>query len=131
MERLVDPHTNLMLFEELTGQILGSCFEVSKELGTGFAESVYGNALKVVFDEKGIPNSPQAPMSVLFRGKEIGHFYADFLVEEKVIVELKAIDAIRSEHKAQVINYLKVSGVKVGLLVNFGKAKLEYYRLFL
>jgi len=68
-------------------------------------------------------------MKVKFRGAIVGDFYADLLIEEKVIVELKAVGRILSEHKAQVINYLNATGIEVGLLVNFGNPRLEYYRL--
>ena len=102
---------------------------MSNELGAGFLESVYQNALLLALRQKGLKVEAQKPIEVLFRGENVGHFFADLLVEDKVIVELKAVKAILPEHKAQVINYLKATGIEVGLLVNFGMPKLEYHRL--
>lgn len=118
-----------LLHEELTGKVLQACFEVINELGAGFLESVYENALLIALREQGLDARSQVPLTVTFRGESVGTFYADLLVEGKVIVELKAVDALAPEHQAQVINYLKATGVDVGLLVNFGKPKLEYRRL--
>ncbi len=118
-----------MLHQELTHKILEACFEVINELGAGFLESVYQNALMIALRDKGLNAKAQFPLSVTFRGQEVGHFFAGFLVEEKVILELKAVTALAPEHQAQVINYLKATGIDVGLLVNFGKPKLEYHRL--
>lgn len=118
-----------LLYEELTGKILEACFEVINELGAGFLESVYQNALLVALRQKGISFEAQKSIPVLFRGENIGQFYADFLVESKVIMEIKAVSTLLPEHKAQTINYLKATGIEVGLLVNFGTPKLEYRRL--
>jgi GxxExxY protein len=118
-----------MLFDELTGKILEASFEVSKELGAGFLESVYEKALLVALKQKGLNASLQVPLQVKFRGVIVGEFYADILVENKVLLELKAVSRILPEHKAQIINYLKATGIEIGLLLNFGNAKLEYNRL--
>ena len=80
-------------------------------------------------EQKGLSVSSQHPVGVLFRGQPVGNFYADLLVEGAVIVELKAVKAILPEHQAQVINYLKATGIEVGLLINFGSPKLEFKRL--
>jgi GxxExxY protein len=117
-----------LLFGDLTRKILATCFEVLNELGAGFIESVYEKALIIALNEKGLDAKAQAPIEVLFHGQIVGQFYADILVENQVIVELKAVSHLLPEHKAQVINYLKSSGIEVGLLVNFGDAKLEYRR---
>jgi GxxExxY protein len=119
-----------MLYEELTSQILEASFEVIKELGTGFIESVYEKSLQVALLQKNLNASRQEPLTVRFRGFVVGDFYADMIVEEKVLVELKSVTRILNEHKAQVINYLKATGIEVGLLINFGNAKLEYHRLY-
>ena len=114
--------------EDLTEVILGTCFEVSNELGNGFLESVYEKALLVALRHKGIHAVSQAPVSVVFRGEVVGKFFADLLVEQKVIIELKVSKGIVSEHLAQTINYLKATGLRLGLLVNFGaypKAEVE------
>ncbi len=117
-----------LLFEELTGRILATCFEVRNELGIGFLESVYEKAMLVALRQKGLEAKAQVPITVNFRGQPVGQFYADILVEGKIIVELKAVSALQPEHKAQVINYLRSSDIQVGLLVNFGNSKLEYRR---
>ena len=119
----------MLLHEETTHKILEVCFEVSNELGSGFLESIYQNALLIAFQDKGIKVIPQYPLRVLFRNQEVGNFYADFLVEDKIILEIKAVTALAPEHQAQVINYLKATRIEVGLLVNFGKPKMEYKRL--
>jgi len=118
-----------MLFDELTGKILEASFEVSRELGAGFLESVYEKALFVALRQKSLSVVCQIPLKVKFRGVIVGEFYANMLVENKVLLELKAASRIMPEHKAQVINYLKATGIEVGLLINFGNAKLEYNRL--
>ncbi len=118
-----------LLYEDLTGDILQACFEVSNELGAGFLESVYQNAMLIALRQKGLKAQPQYPLSVCFRGEVVGNFYADIFVEDKVILEIKAVSSLTSEHMAQVINYLKATSVEVGLLVNFGRPKLEYKRL--
>lgn len=117
-----------MLYEDLTGKILESAFEVSRESGAGFLESVYERALMIVLRQKNLNAVRQVPLKVKFRGEVVGDFYADVLVENKVIVELKSVSRTLPEHKAQVINYLKATGIDIGLLINFGNPKLEYYR---
>ncbi len=118
-----------LLYEELTAVILQACFEVSSELGSGFLESVYQNAALIALRQKGLKVRPQVPLSVRFRGETVGNFFADIFVEDKVIVEIKAVSGLTPEHMAQVINYLKATGIEVALLVNFGRPKLEYKRL--
>lgn len=114
--------------ERITRSVIGCAFEVINELGAGFLESVYERALLLALRQKGLSAVSQHPVRVLFRGDNVGDFYADILVEEIVLVELKAVKAIAPEHQAQVINYLNATGIEVGLLINFGKPKLEYRR---
>jgi GxxExxY protein len=118
-----------MLHYDLTTKILEACFEVSNELGAGFLESVYEKSLIVALKHKNLSVKSQVPFSVKFREIDVGKFFADLLVEEKVIIELKAVSRILPEHKAQTINYLKATGIEIGLLVNFGVPKIEYFRL--
>lgn len=118
-----------MVHDEITSKILEASFEVINELGSGFLESVYEKALMVAIVQKGLSVRSQVRLNVKFRGVIVGEFCADLLVNEKVIVEIKAVKGIVPEHKAQVINYLKATGIEVGLLINFGNSKLEYYRL--
>lgn len=97
--------------------------------GAGFLESVYEKSLFVALKQKGLNAACQVPLHVKFRGVIVGEFYVDILVENKILLELKAVTRIAPEHKAQVINYLKATGIEIGLLLNFGNSKLEYYRL--
>ncbi len=114
--------------EQITKSVIGCAFEVINELGAGFLESVYEKALLLALRQKGLSAICQHPVTVRFRGEGVGDFYADVFVEEKVIVELKAVKAIAPEHQAQIINYLNATGIEVGLLINFGNPKLEYKR---
>lgn len=114
---------------ELTRDILGCCFEVMKELGPGFLERVYKNALLVAMREKGIQVETEKPFEVIFRNKVIGRYNADLVVEKQVIIELKCCECLIREHQAQLFNYLKVSRLHIGLLINFRHRKLEYQRL--
>ena len=113
---------------DITEIIIASCFQVSNELGVGFLESVYERALMIVLSEKGLKAKNQFPLKVNFRGHIIGNFLADIIVEDTIIIELKSVKALAVEHQAQLLNYLKVTGLPAGLLINFGKTKLEYRR---
>ena len=117
-----------MLYSDLTRAIIGCAFEVQNELGNGFLESVYEKAMLVALSEAGISVKSQTPINVNFRGQQVGDFYADLLVSDKVIVELKAVERLTPQHKAQVINYLNATGIPVGLLINFGNPKVEVQR---
>ena len=119
-----------MLFEDITSKILEASFEVSNELGTGFLESVYEKALLIALRDKGLDVQSQVPLNVRFREKTVGEFFADIVINNVVIVELKAVKTLLPEHQAQMINYLKATGIKVGLLINFGNSKLVYKRLY-
>ena len=117
-----------MLHRELTRSILGCAFDVINELGHGFLEAVYENALMVALEDKGLSAESQKAIGVRFRGRPVGIYYADLIVEGKVLVELKAVSNLMPEHSAQVINYLNATGIKVGLLINFGNPRLQYKR---
>ena len=117
-----------MLYEDLTARALEACFEVMKELGAGFLESVYEKALLIALQQKGLSAKAQFPLAVKFRGQVVGEFYADVLLEDKVIIELKAVRALTPDHHAQLVNYLNATGIDVGLLINFGNPKLEFRR---
>ena len=101
---------------EITEAVIGCAFEVIKELGPGFLESVYEKALLVALHQKGLSAVAQHPLKVSFRGENVGEFFADILVERKVLLELKVVKALTPEHQAQLINYLHASGIEVGLL---------------
>ena len=117
-----------LLHGQLTRSIIGCAFEVANELGCGFLESVYEEALAAALRDKGMSVQSQQPVTVYFRGQAVGDFYADLLVERKVLVELKAVKSLTPEHEAQVINYLNATGIEVGLLINFGRPRLEFRR---
>jgi GxxExxY protein len=114
--------------EELSHQIIGCSFDVINVLGAGFLESVYERALHIALTESGLAVERQKPIEVRFRSQVVGDFYADLLVEGKILVELKAVKAIAPEYQAQIINYLNATGISVGLLINFGNPRLEYKR---
>lgn len=116
--------------KELTSQILKCFYDVYNELGYGFLESVYENALLIALRETDLTATPQAAIKVLFRGAVVGEFRADIVVEDKVILELKSAKVIDDAHVAQALNYLKATGIHVGLILNFGP-KPEFKRLFL
>ncbi len=117
-----------MLHQDITGKILEASFEVMKELGAGFVEPVYEKSLLVALRQKGLKAEQQVPLEVKFRGFVVGKFKVDILVEDKVLVELKAVSGLTKDLFAQVINYLKATGIEVALLINFGNPKLEYRR---
>ena len=114
--------------ESLTAKILDAAFLVSNELGIGFLESVYGGALFVALREMGLAAERQVPIKVQFHGQVVGTFAADLVVEGWIVLELKAAKALAPEHSAQILNYLRATEAPVGLLLNFGQAKLEYRR---
>jgi GxxExxY protein len=117
-----------MRHEELTGKILEACFEVSNELGIGYLESVYEKALLVALAQKNLRVEAQIPLKVTFRGVIVGDFDADLLVEGTILIEIKAVSSLLKPHYAQILNYLKTTGLEVGMIVNFGNPKLEYRR---
>jgi GxxExxY protein len=98
-------------------------------LVSAFLESVYLKGLIIVFTQAGLQVVEQTPLKVVFREQAVDEFYPDFLVEDRLIVELKAIKSLILEHEAQLVNYLKRTGIKVGLLVNLGRSKLQWKRM--
>lgn len=114
--------------DSLTEKIIGVCFDVHNELGVGFVEKVYENALRVALQEAGFHVEQQVAIVVRFRDVEVGEYFADLFVNGSVIIELKAVKRLQPEHQAQVINYLKASRIKKGLLVNFAASRLELKR---
>ena len=105
---------------QTTERIIGAAYSVYNELGHGFAERVYENALALEMDTAGLSIRRQEPIKVLYRGQVVGDYVADLVVENKVIVEVKAVAGLEGAHEAQLINYLKATGIEVGLLINFG-----------
>ena len=118
--------------DPLTAQIISACYQVHNTLGPGFVERIYLNALKIALDKLKLNYQEEKEFHVSFSGQEIGAFRADLVVESKVIIELKAIDTILPKiFESQVISYLKASGLKVGLLINFGNRRCHIRRLML
>ena len=117
-----------MKYEDLTNRIIGASFTVMNELGDGFLESVYENALIHELRQQGLDVEQQKQLHIKYKGKAVGNFTADLIVENSVLVELKAAKDLSPAHKAQTINYLKATGISVGLLINFGKPKIEFKR---
>ena len=120
-----------ILYRDLSYKIVGLAMKAHTELGHGFLEKVYENALMILFEENGIRAQQQVPIKVQFHGRVIGDYIADIVVEDSVILELKAAERIAEIHKAQTLNYLKATSFRLALLLNFGKRKLEYERLVL
>lgn len=119
-----------MLYPEESYSIIGAAMSVHRELGNGFLEEVYQEALEMEFKLKGIPYEREKLITITYKGKQLKkHYKADFVCYGKIIVELKALSELCSEHKSQVLNYLKATDMKLGLLINFGESSLEYERL--
>ena len=114
------------MINELVGKVLDACYEVNRELGAGFAESIYENALALALKQKGLRVESQIPLVIRFRGVIVVELCADLLVEDKVLIELKSVAYFADEHFAQMTNYLKATEIEIGLLVNFGNSRLEF-----
>ena len=115
----------------LTERVLGAVFEVSNTLGAGFLEKVYERVLLRELALRGISATAQASLAVISKGQSVGGYFADILVEDVLVVELKCVERLANEHTAQCLNYLRASGLTVCLLVNFQKPKVEWKRLVL
>jgi len=117
-----------MDINELTYQIRGAVFEVNRILGSGFLEKVYEKALIIELLVRGLRTESQVPIEVIYKGEVVGEYFADIVVEDQVIIELKAVEQLQKIHEAQLLNYLKATGYKMGLLVNFTHPKAEIKR---
>ncbi|MBI2239975.1 MAG: GxxExxY protein [Magnetospirillum gryphiswaldense] len=115
--------------ESLTESIIGAAFAVANELGHGFLETVYRNAMLEELTAIGLSAVKERSYPVYYRRKSMGVYCADIVVEECVIVELKAVDTLSPSHRAQLLNYLKASGLPIGLLLNFGTSKVQMRRV--
>ena len=116
---------------DLTETVIGCAFEISKVLGAGFLEKVYERALILELTLRGVSAKAQVSFPVCYKGQYVGEYLADLVVEEKLIVELKCVDRFASEHLAQCINYLKASRLRVALLINFQRPRVEWKRVIL
>ena len=121
---------NKLLYKEESGKILNACIEVHNELGCGFLEAVYQEALEIEFKTQKIPYQREKLLPVAYKGHVLNkEYYADFVCYNDIVVELKAVATLVKAHKAQVLNYLKAADKKVGLLVNFGENSLKWERI--
>lgn len=113
----------------LTEQVIGALFEVSNTLGTGFLEKVYERALLKEFSLRGIRAVAQSLLRVTYKGHDVGEYFADILVEDVLVLELKCVDRLANEHVAQCLNYLRASGRNLCLLINFQRPRVEWKRI--
>jgi GxxExxY protein len=118
------------LHKEITEKIISAFYKVYNTLGFGFLEKVYEKALKIELESFSLDVKNQYPIKVFYNGYEVGDYFADLMVNDKVIIELKAVDALIKEHECQLINYLKATEFEVGLLLNFGKQPEIKRRVF-
>jgi GxxExxY protein len=120
-----------MEINDITYAIRGAIFEVNKILGSGFLEKVYENALILELRDRGLKAETQLPLKVFYKENLVGDYIADILVEDQVIVELKAVEKLEKIHEAQLLNYLRATGIHIGLLVNMKQPKAEIKRMVL
>ena len=113
----------------ITEKIIGCAYRVSNSLGIGFVEKVYENALDHEIQKSGLKVAQQAPIKILYDEILVGDFFADLLVDEQVLVEMKAVSMLKDEHIAQSLNYLRATGLEICLLINFGTTKVQLKRL--
>lgn len=125
----MDTNEDEILYKDLSYKIVGLAIRVHSKLGYGFLEKVYENALMVLFRREGIEAKQQAPITVYFEEEAVGNYYADILVEDKVILEIKSVENIIDAHIAQTLNYLKATGLRLAIILNFSKEKLKYKRI--
>ena len=115
--------------EAVVEQVIGAAYEVSNVLGAGFLEKIYERALMEELNVRGVRVKAQAPFPVAYKGKHIGTYSADLLVEDRLLVEVKCVEGFSNEHLAQCINYLKASGLHLALLINFRRSRVEWRRV--
>ena len=120
-----------IIHKDLSYKVVGIAMDVFNGLGSGFLEKVYENAMMTLFRKEGINAQQQAPVKVHFHGEVVGDYFADILVDDRIILELKTVEKIIDVHRAQALNYLKATGKRLAISLNFGKEKLEYERLVL
>ncbi len=114
---------------KISEKIIGCAFKVSNTLGSGFLEKVYQNALMIELAENGLLPEKEKPISIKYKNKIVGEYYADILVNKKVIIETKAVKSLNEIHQVQLLNYLKATNLRLGLLINFGTPKVQIKRM--
>lgn len=120
---------NTYKYSELTGKIIGCAMKVHTTLGNGFQEAIYQRCLEIELHKQGLLFSRELEMLIFYEGIEVGRRRVDFLIDEKVMVELKAVSKLEDIHLAQVVNYLEAYKLETGLLINFGSKSLEFKRI--
>ncbi len=121
-----------ILYKNESYFVVGLCMDVHNELGKGFSEAVYSDALEIELKSNGVPFRKEAKFDIIYKGELLKHHYfADFIIDDKIILELKAVENISSSHVKQTMNYLAASKMKLGLIVNFGEDQLTYKRVLL
>jgi GxxExxY protein len=125
----MNANTHELIFKDEVYQVVGSAIEVSNTLGCGFLEKPYERALAAELGMRSIPFEQQRQYSINYKGMTVGDYIPDLVVYGKIIVEVKTIERIAQKERSQLLNYLKVTGMKVGIILNFGNAKLEWERL--
>ncbi len=119
-----------MIYKDEAFKIIGASMKVHSELGCGFLEQVYQEALEIELKKQNIPFNRESPLTIIYDGVKLNkQYFADFICYDKIILELKAVKELDNIHEAQVFNYLKATGFKLGLLINFGETSLHYKRI--
>lgn len=123
---------NKIIYKDESYKIINACIEVHKELGPGFLEQVYQEALEIEFNKQNIPYQKEKELTIKYKNVLLNKkYYADFVCFYKIIIELKALSGLTNDHMAQILNYLKATGFKLGIIINFGEMSLKYKRLVL
>jgi len=112
----------MLKHKELSEKIIAAAYKVHKGLGHGFLEKVYKNALAIELEKAGLNYAQEVPLRVSYQGRIVGEYFADIVVDNKIIIEIKALSQIQPVHETQLVNYLKATGINVGLLINFGSS---------
>jgi GxxExxY protein len=131
MNMITKPKTMVenLLYPDLSYRVVGLAMEVHNRLGYGFLEKVYENALMILLRKAGIKAQQQCSIKVYFEGEEVGIYVADIIVEDSIILELKSQDTITNANRAQALNYLKATGYKLAIILNFGRTRIQTERL--
>lgn len=124
-----DTNEEKVVYKELSFKIIASCFEVHNILGPGYSEKIYEEAVSKELRNRGIGHERQKLIEIYYKGEKIGEYRLDMVVESKIILELKAVSELNNTFEAQLLSYLKATGMRLGILVNFGGKKVEYKRI--
>lgn len=119
-----------ILYKNESYSIIGAAFEVHKQLGNGFVEKVYQDALEIEMSLRHIPNKREQHLPIFYKGVQIKHdYFADFICFDSIVIECKAVSEILDVHKSQTLNYMKINNFKLGIIINFSKQSLDYCRI--